>query len=221
MKKILLSALLLAATATLYTGCKKDSDTTGPVITIDGNNPDYSILKLTYTDAGATANDDVDGMVLTTSTDNVNNLLAGSYVVTYTAKDKAGNSSTEIRDVNVVNMSGSYAAKDTCYIIPADTASHYTETVTVATANINFSRFGNYDNGAVYGTILGNHTDGYTIVIPNQTVLCGMIPVNRIFSGTGTISFATNGTTVVRTMIVNFTEVTNGTTANCTDTYIK
>lgn len=153
MKKILLSTLLLAASATLYTGCKKDSDTTGSVITINGNNPDFSILKLTYNDAGATANDNVDGSVLTTSTDNINNLLAGSYVVTYTAKDKSGNSSTEIRDVNVVNMSGSYAAKDTCDTTLPSTS--YNETVTVATANINFSRFGNYDNGAVYGTISG------------------------------------------------------------------
>lgn len=220
MKKILLSALLLAASATLYTGCKKDSDTTGPVITIAGNNPDYSILKFVYTDAGATANDDVDGSVIASSTDNINENVAGAYSVTYSAQDKAGNKSTEIRDVNVVDMTGSYAAKDTCDGKPAYL---YTETVTVTTtSSINFSKFGNYSNGAVNGTISGNHTDGYTINIPSQTVLCGLPPaVNRTFSGTGTISFSTNGTSIVRTMVVHFTEVTNGTTATCTDTYIK
>lgn len=218
MKKILLSTLLLVATATLYTGCKKDSDTTGPVITIDGNNPDFSILKLTYNDAGATANDNVDGSVLTTSTDNINNLLAGSYVVTYTAKDKSGNSSTEIRDVNVVNMSGSYAAKDTCVGLPA---TNYSEAVTVTTANINFSKFANYINGAVNGTIAGDNEIGYTINIPSQIVNCGSPAANRTFSGTGTISFANNGAAIVRTMVVNFTEVTNGTTVTCTETYVK
>jgi hypothetical protein len=78
-------------------------DITSPVITILGNNPETVTLNSTYTDAGATALDNVDGditnQIQTTST--VDTTTAGSYTVTYALSDSAGNSSTAIRTVQV------------------------------------------------------------------------------------------------------------------------
>ncbi len=78
------------------------ADTTPPVITILGSNPVNVIQNTVYTDAGATALDAVDGVVPVTSVSTVNTAVIGTYTVTYTAKDKAGNVATAIRTVNVV-----------------------------------------------------------------------------------------------------------------------
>jgi len=76
-------------------------DTTPPVITILGNNPANVQQGETYTDAGATAIDDVDGSVTVTISGTVDTSTAGSYTVTYTASDSAGNVATATREVNV------------------------------------------------------------------------------------------------------------------------
>ena len=81
--------------------CK--ADTTLPVVTVIGN----SILNLnvgdTYTEVGATAYDDVDGdisaKIITTGT--VNTSVAGTYTITYTVSDTAGNIGTATRTVVV------------------------------------------------------------------------------------------------------------------------
>jgi hypothetical protein len=80
-------------------------DTTAPVITLVGDNPAEVIEGSTYTDAGATASDDVDGD-LTDSIVVVNNVdtsAIGSYTVTYNVSDAAGNAADEVvRTVDVV-----------------------------------------------------------------------------------------------------------------------
>lgn len=78
-------------------------DITAPQITITGNNPHYVTLGTSYSDAGATATDDRDGNVTSriqvTGTVNVN--FAGTYTVTYTVSDTAGNPSVRTRQVVV------------------------------------------------------------------------------------------------------------------------
>ena len=79
-------------------------DTTAPVITLLGNNLVELTVGDVYTDAGATATDDVDGD-LTASiviVSNVDTSIAGSYTVTYNVSDAANNAATEVvRTVNV------------------------------------------------------------------------------------------------------------------------
>jgi len=91
--------LALIKTASDYV----EPDTTAPVITILGNNPEYVLKNETYTDAGATAEDDVDGNITgDIVTDNqVDTSYSGQYAVYYTVKDSAGNSTTEKRTVIV------------------------------------------------------------------------------------------------------------------------
>jgi uncharacterized repeat protein (TIGR01451 family) len=81
-------------------------DVTNPIITLTGNASETVAAGATYTDAGATANDDTDGN-LTSSiviSSNVDANTIGSYTVTYNVSDAAGNAATEVtRNVDVVD----------------------------------------------------------------------------------------------------------------------
>ena len=80
-------------------------DTTAPVITISGANPVDVDLGTTYNDAGASATDANDGDLTSSITvsSNVDTNTVGTYTVTYTVSDAAGNQATETRTVNVVD----------------------------------------------------------------------------------------------------------------------
>ena len=79
-------------------------DTTPPVITLNGTNPVTITQGQTYTDQGAFANDDVDGSITNNiqMSSNVNTSSVGTYTVTYTVSDAAGNTTTATRTVYVV-----------------------------------------------------------------------------------------------------------------------
>ena len=85
-------------------------DTTAPVITITGANPASVTVGGTYVDAGATAKDAVDGVVAVTAVSTVDTSVVGSYTVTYSATDKAGNKATAVRTVKVVAAAGDITA---------------------------------------------------------------------------------------------------------------
>ena len=81
-------------------------DTTPPVITRLGSSPVTKEFGSTYTDAGATALDDVDGNITSSIVvvNPVNTSLLGAYTVTYNVSDAAGNPATQVtRTVNVVD----------------------------------------------------------------------------------------------------------------------
>lgn len=82
-------------------------DNTAPTLTLVGSNPATSNTGTTYVDAGVTATDNLDtgitGRVQVTS--NVNNSARGTYTVTYTLSDIAGNVAAAVtRTVNVKIM---------------------------------------------------------------------------------------------------------------------
>ena len=91
------------------------SDTTAPVITVTGANPVNVQLNESYTDAGASAEDVVDGVVSVTTTGTVDTGTVGTYTITYTSSDAAGNSTSETRTVNVIDTSGSTGFTFTLY----------------------------------------------------------------------------------------------------------
>ena len=79
-----------------------EDDTTPPVITLKGN-PTVTIEQgKKYTDAGATAKDDVDGVVEVIVSGSVDTSKVGTYTITYTATDEAGNEATKTRKVKVI-----------------------------------------------------------------------------------------------------------------------
>ena len=73
-------------------------DTTAPVVTVTGDNPLVLAEGDTFTDPGATAEDDVDGELEVTASGTVGE-RDGSYTITYTATDAAGNVGTATREV--------------------------------------------------------------------------------------------------------------------------
>ncbi|MCF7843688.1 DUF5011 domain-containing protein [Candidatus Gracilibacteria bacterium] len=78
-------------------------DTIAPVITINGSNPEtVSVSTSTpYTDQGATALDDIDGVTSVTTSGTVDITTIGTYTITYTSTDLAGNTATKDRVVGV------------------------------------------------------------------------------------------------------------------------
>ena len=79
-----------------------NNDTTPPVITVTGINPIDVTKNTLYTDEGASALDDVDGVIAVVTTGSVDTSILGAYVLTYTATDFSGNIDTKTRIVNVV-----------------------------------------------------------------------------------------------------------------------
>ncbi|MEW6469935.1 MAG: DUF5011 domain-containing protein [Bacteroidota bacterium] len=126
MKKQILAiaAVAFVAGAVMMSGCKKE-DTTAPVITLTGGDQTQSLPSTagngTWTEPGFTAEDDEDGNV-TANVDvsgTVNPNRKGSYVITYTVSDKAGNQASVTRTVTIVNdaeyLAGSYPnSTDSC-----------------------------------------------------------------------------------------------------------
>ena len=100
---LVIAGLLILENVTDGTSVPSDPvvppDTTPPVITVIGDNPATVELGTTYTDAGATA----DGGESVDVSGTVDVFVAGSYTLTYTATDAAGNVGTATRIVNVVD----------------------------------------------------------------------------------------------------------------------
>ena len=76
-------------------------DLTAPVISMNG--ADITIEQgATYVDAGATAIDNIDGVITPVVTGTVDTQTIGTYTITYTATDAAGNTSTATRQITVI-----------------------------------------------------------------------------------------------------------------------
>ena len=78
------------------------ADTLAPIISVLGDNPAFAEFGSTYVDAGATARDQ--GQAITvTSSGTVDTSVEGTYTITYSATDAAGNTGTATRTVNVAD----------------------------------------------------------------------------------------------------------------------
>lgn len=77
------------------------SDTTAPVIKLNGDAAISLRQGEKYEDLGATATDNTDGSVAVSVTGEVDNFVAGEYILTYKAQDSAGNSSQQTRTITV------------------------------------------------------------------------------------------------------------------------
>lgn len=79
-------------------------DTVAPVITLLGDNPVNLTVGDSYTDAGASALDDVDGDITANiiTVNPVNTSVADTYIVTYDVADAAGNNSVQVSRTVIV-----------------------------------------------------------------------------------------------------------------------
>lgn len=206
MKKNILAvtAITLLAGSVIFTSCKKD-DITNPVVTMIGSDMTVS-LQGTFTDPGATADDNKDGKLTPSVTGSVNTNLTGVYEITYTATDAAGNSASAVRKVTVKNdadaLNGTYSVAGTQTAGGTGTYT-YTQTIAASTTRNNrviFGKIGNYaGNTSIYFDLVG----GSSIDMPSQTAIqVGNPAANRTFSGTGSKSGSV--------LTLNYTEVTTG-----------
>ena len=140
-------------------------DTTIPVITLVGSASVSLNVGGTYSDAGATATDNIDGTI-TSSIVTVNPVdvnTAGTYTVTYNVDDAAGNSATQVtRSVTV-----------TAYVLPDVTITDVTDvtrpngstnhSITIATG----SSITIYEvkTGSASGTVVGTRTGNGAITV--------------------------------------------------------
>ena len=92
-----------AVTGTITVNAAVTADTTPPVITLAGSSTINLTVGDSFTDPGATATDDVDGDITLSITASgiVDTSTAGTYVITYSVTDTAGNTATADRTIIV------------------------------------------------------------------------------------------------------------------------
>lgn len=79
------------------------SDSTSPVITLNGSPTVNLTVGDSYTEAGATATDETDGSVAVTVSGSVDTNTPGTYTLTYSAQDAVGNPATPVTRTVIVS----------------------------------------------------------------------------------------------------------------------
>ncbi len=150
-------------------------DTTIPVITLTGDNPQTIEVHNAYSELGATANDpngdgDISGSIVINSSA-VNTAVVDSYTVTYNVDDSASNSAVQVtRTVNVVDTTAPVItlAGDNPQIVEINTA--YVELgITSATDNYDgdVSAGVSIDASAVNTAAVGRYNVIYSVTDAN------------------------------------------------------
>ncbi|MCF6207669.1 MAG: DUF5011 domain-containing protein, partial [Sulfurovum sp.] len=102
---IVLAAVDNAGNESTVTVIVHVTDTTAPVITLNGDNPDTVEVAQgsSYSDPGASVTDNSGETITPVVTGEVNTTQIGTYTLTYTATDSSGNESNVSRTVSVVD----------------------------------------------------------------------------------------------------------------------
>ena len=152
------------------------ADTTAPVITLTGQASMTVAWGASYTDAGATATDNVDSSVTVTPSGSVNTAVPGTYTITYNATDAANNNATPVtRTVTVSAPSSEVGADGLSGLLryafgangPSDTVTKPTSTLGAGKLAITAIVRTNNPNLTVVGqavTNLPNYASGTSIV---------------------------------------------------------
>ena len=186
MKKISLFALIVVS----LMACQP-KDKQAPLIFLKGDNPMIVSLGKYFKDPGATADDNKDKDISNklTMTHNVQingpangdgtTKRTGTYTVTYTCKDAAGNTGTATRTVIVKNDAEQYATRYELRVnatngsIVRDTIIGSIDLSVDNTTNLKlwFPKMGAKQGFRIYGMISWNNADNYYhITIPDQKI---------------------------------------------------
>ncbi|HFB66490.1 MAG TPA: DUF5011 domain-containing protein [Aeromonadales bacterium] len=149
-----------------------NTDTTAPVITLTGENPQTLPQGTAYVELGATAQDNVDGDISSSiiiDSNAVDTATLGSYSVTYNVSDAAGNAAnTQIRTVDVVDIT----PDDFSFTDQIDVAvNQLVQSNSITVAGINSSTVisivgGEYSiNGGNFTSTDGTVTNGQSIIV--------------------------------------------------------
>jgi hypothetical protein len=131
----ILGIVAAAGILTALTDDDSDPDVTPPFLTILGDNPATVEVNTSYSDAGATANDNVDGAITVSSSGTVDTTTVGSYQITYVATDASGNIATAFRTVNVVDTTAPVVTVTGSATVTHEFNEPYTDAGATATDN--------------------------------------------------------------------------------------
>lgn len=148
-----LTSLSLLAIVMLLASCQKDEDS--PLLILTGSGTVTIELNSTWTEPGYTASDTQDGDItdkVIVGGDIVDSDMAGTYEITYSVSDKAGNTTNNSRTVYVVNSAlnrgGLYNVTDTTDITTNNVETYQVQLIPSLTENnvaeiMNFRSNGN------------------------------------------------------------------------------
>ena len=144
-------------------------DTTAPVITLTGANPQTVEVGSAYTELGATASDNYDGDIsgsIVIDASAVNTSVLGSYSVTYDVSDSEGNGATQVvRTVDVVDTTPPVITLVGSNPQTIEVGGSYTELGATATDNVDGGLTGSIviDASAVNTTVVGSYPVTYDV----------------------------------------------------------
>ncbi len=170
-------------------------DVTPPVLTLNGEANITLEQDAVYTEPGATALDGVDGNVSVSISGTVDTSIVGSYTVTYTATDSAGNEANVTRSVEVINVTP---------ILSSLSLESNATTVNVA-ETVQLSVVGTYSDNS---TKVVDENITYIITPVENAEVNGSV-LTALKDGNVTVQ-AKVGTTLSNTIDLNITWVVNG-----------
>jgi large repetitive protein len=178
------------------------TDQTAPVITLNGPNPLILAAGSTYVEAGATAQDNVDGDIsgaIAINNSALNTSIPGSYDIIYSVSDAAGNPAQETRTVIVEDQSAPIITLIGQNPLTVPASSPYNDPGAIAIDNVDGDISANIqvDDSAVDTDVPGSYQVTYdvmdaagnpaiqkvrTVIVEDQTppviVLNGANPLN-------------------------------------------
>lgn len=142
-------------------------DLTRPSITLLGDTVVTAEVGSTYIDAGATANDNYDGDITSNVVASgwVNAALLGTYTITYSVSDAAGNDAMPVeRTVNVVDTTSPTITLIGDDVVTLEVGTSHIDPGATATDNYDFDLTPNIiTSGIVHTAVLGTYTIAYVV----------------------------------------------------------
>ncbi len=225
-RNLLISGLtLILIGGAILTSCKKD-DTVAPTITLTGASSMNVRLGTTFTDPGYTASDDKDGDITSkvTMSGMPNMAKVGTYTMTYSVSDAAGNAGTATRTVVVYTGRDNYVYSN--YSVVEDTCGTGAQFGTFSSA---ITASGTLPEKIIFTNFVG--VSGFNLVegivsSPSSGVDSSRVTLNwsGVYNGdsfviTGTGDFNNTGT--VLSLQINWSDNTISFSGCETDVYTK
>jgi len=176
------------------------ADTTAPVVSLVGEDTVIVAHNGVYEELGANASDDVDGTVSVTTSGEVDSTTVGSYSITYTAVDAAGNQGTQSRTVNVTDQTSPMITLNGSSSMTIFQGADYDDAMAVA-SDIVDGELVVTTTGSVDTATLGDYVITYTAVdaAGNEAMVTRTVTVDvAMLSGTAAAGAAIIGTVTVK-----------------------